>query len=610
MRILLISREYPPFVGGGIGTYAARWARLLAERGMRPVVVTTGPEGRMVEAEEDGVTVIRLPLVAHGPDGPDWSRPHPAIATPEVCAAFYAFHPTAVFAMQVARALDAILQRHAIDAIEAPDTGAPHWFLLNSRRCAAGSGKVAKWQSGKASPEGAPASAPSALCHSATLPLGHSLPILTHLHSPTEWIEAINGPETGRQMRELRRMEADVARWSDGLLAPSRAMADWAANHWGIDRARIGVIPYPIGELAAEPPHPPSTDSPLRLLFVGRLERRKGIDTLLAAVAQLARQSGGRLPLQLDLAGRDTHDPVTGELFGQSHIDRLLPPALRSKVIVHGELGPEAVRRLLAQADAAIVPSPLDNFPNTCIEAMSAARPVIGARAGGAAEMIEDGVSGLLFAPGNAAELARRLAELCAMTPEARRAMGAAARQRICSLCDDDAVLEARLEHIRSLEAPAPRGRQRTVVVLRRDGATDSEVAPLVQAVARGEPRFAHGWVRDVRAGRTVIDVFGTPHPDALRETPGPRGPIAVDQDLLAEAGIGPEDAERIPQSDLLARLIERAEGAVVPEAVIPTTVARKRPDAPATCEPEVGLAARLRRAAGRLRRLANGARR
>ena len=60
----------------------------------------------------------------------------------------------------------------------------------------------------------------------------------------------------------------------------------------------------------------------------------------------------------------------------------------------------------------------------------------------------------------------RRLADLCAISPDTRRAMGAAARQRICSLCDDNAVLEARLEHFRSLRAPAPAGCRSRVPVI------------------------------------------------------------------------------------------------------------------------------------------------
>jgi glycosyltransferase involved in cell wall biosynthesis len=610
-----------------------------------PVVVTTGPEGRMVEAEEDGITVVRLPLVAwvarsgvaarttgggvaarsgggggdrsaslHGsppgrrgypeaPGGargypqPDWTRPHPAIATPEVVAAFRTFHPTAVFGMQVARALPGIVARHGIEAIEAPDTGAGHWFALNARR----SGRVAEWQSGKVGAEGARLADPS-LCHSATLPLCH-LPFITHLHSPTEWIEAINGAESGRAVDELRRMEADVVRWSDGLVCPSRGMAEWAARHWGIERGRIAVIPYPIGELAGEmaPAPEPGPNGDVRLLFVGRLERRKGVDTLFAGFAEAARRlaaRGDRLPIHLDVAGRDTPDPVTGTMFGLSHFERLIPPELRAQITLHDELAPPDVRRLLARAHAAIIPSPLDNFPNTCIEAMSAGRSVLAAAAGGAAEMIEDGASGLLFSPGDAAALANRLLQIAAMTPEERAQMGRAARARILALCDDDTVLQARLDHLRSVSAEQEKragdagwgrlaasreGRPvaRGAIILNRGEATDDEVAPLIRAVEAGEARFAHGWIRDVRNGRSVIDVHGTPSDGSLRWLPGPVGPIAVESSLLDETGLG-ADVKRDGR-ELLRRLIAAVPGAgaVVPEAIMPTAAARAQPGAP-----------------------------
>lgn len=407
-------------------------------------------------------------------------------------------------------------------------------------------------------------------------------------------------------------MEADAVRWSDGLVCPSHALADWAARRWGLDRARIAVIPYPIGELAAPaPPMPPLPSDPsgLRLLFVGRLEKRKGVDTLFAALGAAAKLSGGRLPFQLDLAGRDTQDPATGELFGRAHFERLVGRELRAQVVFHGELEPGALRRLLAGAHGAIVPSPMDNFPNTCIEAMAAARPVVAARAGGAAEMIEDGASGLLFEPGDAAGLAGRLMELAAMAPEARARMGQAARHRICALCDDDTVLEARFEHLRSLAPPAPGERRREVVIVNRGGATDDELAPLVRAVACGEPRFAHGWIRDVRGGRSVIDVFGTPSADG---TPaGEVGPIAIDRSLLEEAGGSPgvvEGAGGPAVADgpaFIRRLAGVAAGAVVPEAIIPTAAAREAPDLPfAGPEPQpAGGAGALRSALRRLKR-------
>src|SRR5689334_20876306 len=118
MNIALISREYPPFFGGGIGAYTERFARALADGGHRPVVVTVSKSGREERETGRGVTVVRLPFI----DGDDWSGPHPAIATPEAVAAFGAFNPVSVFAMQVGAAMPGLVREFAIDAIEAPDT--------------------------------------------------------------------------------------------------------------------------------------------------------------------------------------------------------------------------------------------------------------------------------------------------------------------------------------------------------------------------------------------------------------------------------------------------------------------------------------------------------
>ncbi|MEX2217651.1 MAG: glycosyltransferase, partial [Phycisphaerales bacterium] len=184
MNIALISREYPPFFGGGIGAYTHRFAHALAGAGHRPFVITVSEDGEQSIEEGGGVTVVRLPFIHAN----DWSAPHPRIATPETLAAFHAFHPVSVFAMQVARDMPALVRRHAIDIIEAPDTGALAWFLLNAART------------------GAP--------EAADLP-----PVVTVLHSPTDWIARWNrAPLRGRQDHELAGMERDQARWSGAVL--------------------------------------------------------------------------------------------------------------------------------------------------------------------------------------------------------------------------------------------------------------------------------------------------------------------------------------------------------------------------------------------------------
>ena len=90
----------------------------------------------------------------------------------------------------------------------------------------------------------------------------------------------------------------------------------------------------------------------------------------------------------------------------------------------------EQLPRLYAGADICVVPSVWrEPFGIAAVEAMAAGKPVVASRAGGLSDIVEDGVTGFLVEPGNAAELADRIARLIA-DPVLRVKMGRAGRQR------------------------------------------------------------------------------------------------------------------------------------------------------------------------------------
>ena len=74
-----------------------------------------------------------------------------------------------------------------------------------------------------------------------------------------------------------------------------------------------------------------------------------------------------------------------------------------------------------------VFPSDTETFGQVIQEAMASGLPVVAARAGGAIDLVRDGASGALFAPGSAADLRRRVAELLA-APERAVALGVAGR--------------------------------------------------------------------------------------------------------------------------------------------------------------------------------------
>ena len=128
-----------------------------------------------------------------------------------------------------------------------------------------------------------------------------------------------------------------------------------------VGEGRIDVIP---NNILTELESVSLPDKPKELLFVGTLNKRKGIDNLLRAFNYLAHSERD---LRLHLAG---DGPL--RKWAESYVSR---EGLNSQVIFHGFVG--NVRGLMASCDLVIVPSRVDTFPNVCLEAMSTGVPFI-----------------------------------------------------------------------------------------------------------------------------------------------------------------------------------------------------------------------------------------
>jgi glycosyltransferase involved in cell wall biosynthesis len=144
------------------------------------------------------------------------------------------------------------------------------------------------------------------------------------------------------------------------------------------------------------------------MLFVGRFSEEKGVEPLVAAARLL---DGPRLKM----AGAG---PLEGLLAGVNAITPL------------GSLPSESVFQQMRSSAALVVPSICyESFPRTIVEAYGNALPVIATRVGALAELVEDGVTGLLVDPGDPAALARAMTWAHDHPSEMRR-MGAQARCR------------------------------------------------------------------------------------------------------------------------------------------------------------------------------------
>ncbi|NRA57344.1 MAG: glycosyltransferase family 4 protein [Phycisphaerales bacterium] len=536
--MLLISREYPPFVGGGIGTYTVRMARTLAGQGHEPVVVTVGDCNGPVVERDGSIRVVRLPFLDYVESQPEWTAPRASILAspsgPACHAAFWAFHHESVLAMQLREHLPWLLDEFRPDVIEAPDTGALLWFVLNERRL----GRGPLHELGE-----------------------HGPPVVVHLHSPTAWIEELQGgPEPRRASCELRSMERDVIRWADGIACPSHALAEWTQRWEPNAVGKIRVTPYPLGE----PGEPPAVERPeIAALFVGRMERRKGFDTLVRAVAQLSDDGP-----TICVAGRDTFDWVAGHQFGQAALDEH-GAGVAERFELLGELEPTALSVQRQRCAIALVPSPNDNFPNTCMEAMAAGQIVVAARAGGMAEMVEDGVSGVLFEPGDAEDLASAIRRITTMSVVEREQMARAASERIRAFCDDSRVVMQRLGHAHGLRPKTPAAAPAREVAVITFEAIDAEAQAALTDALRADPTIdaVVPWFGRWGPDGCELVPFSTPSREHLELLVDHPGPIAIDRTHWEE--IEPSEPAGTASAILRALVVRGSSVAVLPELVI-----------------------------------------
>lgn len=191
----------------------------------------------------------------------------------------------------------------------------------------------------------------------------------------------------------------------------SQAMVFSAQDHW--DKLKIihcGVDPARYGAGARDG---------TRLMFVGRLAAVKGVPVLLQALADARRT---RPDLTLTLVG-DGPDRAGLETQAQA-LD------LAGAVTFTGYKSQSEVADLLACHDALVLPSFAEGVPVVLMEAMAARMPVIATAVGGVSELVEDGVTGCLVAPGDGAALTRAILKVIADST-LRQHMGDAGRAKV-----------------------------------------------------------------------------------------------------------------------------------------------------------------------------------
>lgn len=220
------------------------------------------------------------------------------------------------------------------------------------------------------------------------------------------------------------RLEASVADDVDAVIATCRdEVAELRAL--GVRSGHLHVVPcgVDIQHFTPATRRPTVVAARHRLLSVGRLVPRKGVDTVVQALAAIP-------DADLLIAG----GPAADRLEGEPEVQRLQALARRHGVAdrTHfvGRVGRDAMPDLLRSADLVVATPWYEPFGIVPLEAGACARPVIASAVGGLTDTVLPGRTGLLVPPRDPGALAAAVRDLLA-DPGRRDALGARARQRI-----------------------------------------------------------------------------------------------------------------------------------------------------------------------------------
>jgi glycogen synthase len=334
-RALTLSWEYPPIVEGGLARHVGKLSEELVVQGFDVHVLTRGQDSRPEEEERGGVIVHRVPTPARPTDLGE-----------------FVTWVEQMNADMLATGVE-LGDRFDFDLVHSHD-----WLVARAANHLA-----------------------------------------NRYRRP--WVTTIHATEYGRHQgwvskhpqAHIHRVERWMARHAERVITCSHYMRGHVADVYGLDEARISVIPngidpselVPVDDLDTLRSRFAAPDERL-ILLVGRLVYEKGFQLALDALPGLIRRMG---KLRFLVAGSGTHE---GELRRQAH---------RLGLMRHGTflgwIGDDVLHSLYRIADLCVVPSIYEPFGLVALEAMVSGCPCIVADTGGLREVVPNEEVGLRF---------------------------------------------------------------------------------------------------------------------------------------------------------------------------------------------------------------------
>lgn len=256
-----------------------------------------------------------------------------------------------------------------------------------------------------------------------------ALPHVTSFHTLAEVKRRARPGEM--EIPERSGGERQIARNSDRIIAWSAHERDLLAELYSADKDRILIIPPGVDTKMFRPHDRLNSRRVLGLpedgkilMYVGRVERLKGIEILIQAVAGMEEEDD----VTLLVIGGDEIDPERQRL-GQV-VDRL---GITDRVKFLPSVKQEQLPEYYSAADVCVFPSYYESFGLAALEAMACGTPVVASRVGGLPSIVREGETGYLIPSRCPAAFIQRI-EILTINDHLRTLMGRAARERALEL--------------------------------------------------------------------------------------------------------------------------------------------------------------------------------
>lgn len=379
LRICLITREYPPETGwGGIATFSRHLAHGLKELGHNVTVVSLSKDFDKTQ-DDDGVQVHRIRQESLGSKFGNIS----------MCM------PYSRYVMLTSLGLwKKFIELHGQEPFDVVDT-------------------------------------PELLADGLYPAVTRLLPMVIRLYTPhSKFIaEKLHNVSPSFDHQLVAALERIAMLSADRITSPSQDLADYVARDLNYDRDKISLIYNPIDpdQFAPEGPTAIAPDGRLTVLFVGRLEERKGIHYLVDAIPRVLKEFSN---VRFIIVGNDTNSAVGSTSVLAELKEQIRKSKCESAITFINRVALSVLPTYYRSADICVVPSVYDNSPYTSLEAMSCGRPVIGTEGGGTKEYVAHDETGIIVPVRDSQSLANALLELL-RNDQKRAQFGINARQRV-----------------------------------------------------------------------------------------------------------------------------------------------------------------------------------